>query len=161
MMDLGTFGGTYSTAASINSVGEVVGYALTGGGEARGFLFHGGALLDLNVALSSSQICTNLISADAINDQGLIAGSGYNAAGEYHAFLLIPGLILTNPSVANGQFKVTVRGTAGQRFAVEASSNLVNWISLDTNTFVTNSFEWSDAGASGFINRFYRALLSP
>jgi probable HAF family extracellular repeat protein len=164
MMDLGTFGGNYSTASAINSAGQVVGYALTASGEAHGFLFNGTTMLDLNTMFTISAVCTNLISADGINDGGQITGSGFTGgSGAYHAFLLTPGfvLVLAEPIVTNGQFRVTVGGAAGQKFAMLASTNLQDWISLGTNTFVSNTFEWSDPTAADRGCRFYRAMAVP
>lgn len=161
MLDLGTLGGNYSTASAINTAGLVVGYAFTASGEAHGFLFNGTAMLDLNSMFSGGSVCTNLISADGINDAGQITGSGFTAAGAYHAFLLTPGLELFQPLVTNGQFRVTVSGTPGQKFAMLASTDLQTWISLGTNTFSANTFEWTDPSGAAMASRFYRAMLVP
>lgn len=63
---------------------------------------------------------------------------------------------LTSTSVKTaGQFSFTVTGTAGDPYAVEASTNLVNWIVLTTNTV---PFNFVDTNASHFSRRFYRAV---
>jgi probable HAF family extracellular repeat protein len=166
--NLGTFGGNYSTAAAINSSGRIVGYALTSGGDAHAFLYNGSTLLDLNTALSSPTVCTNLISADGINDAGQITGSGYTPNGDYHAFLLTPAqlvppvLWLSAPTpLTNGQFSVTVNGTAGQHFVLQASPNFVNWLAVSTNTLATSSLDCIDASASSNHFTFYRAFSLP
>jgi probable HAF family extracellular repeat protein len=159
--DLGTFGGTYSTASGINSAGQVVGYALTASGDAHGFLYDGAAMRDLNSMFAGGSICTNLISADGINDAGQITGSGYTASGAYHAYLLTPGLVLTQPSASGGTFRVLVAGAPGQKFIVEASVDLINWTNLGTNTLVYNTFPWTDSGSPNYANRFYRAMAVP
>jgi len=162
MTDVGTFGGNYSTATAINSTGQVVGYALTGTGDAHAFLFKANTLIDLNNLISSSSVCTNLISADGINDAGQITGSGYTTNGIYHAFLLTPAVTLTaSPGLTNGKFMLTVQGAPGQHFAIQASTNFVNWTSLNTNTLVSASTNWLDADVPTNNYRFYRAVMLP
>ena len=56
---------------------------------------------------------------------------------------------------AKGQFALTVAGTAGNKYAVQASTDMVNWISLLTNTA---PFTFVDSNASKFNQRFYRAV---
>jgi hypothetical protein len=54
--------------------------------------------------------------------------------------------------------EVWVRGTPGQKYTIEASSNLVHWvkiISADSGVTLRDL----DTGASGIQNRFYRARL--
>jgi hypothetical protein len=51
-----------------------------------------------------------------------------------------------------------VVGVASNTYVLEASTNLINWIPLSTNTAATNQFYLSDPGASNFPSRFYRTL---
>jgi probable HAF family extracellular repeat protein len=161
LTDLGTLGGTASSAAAINSAGTVVGYALTTDGNQHAFLYDGTTILDLNNLISSA-VCTNLVSADGINDAGQITGSGYTTKGIYHAFLLTPAVTLTaSPGLTNGKFMLTVQGAPGQHFAIQASTNFVNWTSLNTNTLVSASTNWLDADVPTNNYRFYRAVMLP
>jgi hypothetical protein len=64
---------------------------------------------------------------------------------------------MTAPHASAGQFSFTVSGTAGSQYVVQASTNLVNWVSLQTNT---SPFNFVDANAHQFTRRFYRALSS-
>ena len=57
-----------------------------------------------------------------------------------------------------GQFSFTVSGAAGQAYVVQASTNLRDWISIQTNTA---PFVFTDKDATGFSQRFYRTCLSP
>jgi probable HAF family extracellular repeat protein len=89
MTDLGTLGGTYSSAAAINAVGQVVGSAtLAGNGTSHAFLYSGGVMTDLGTLGGSGS------SASAINDAGQVVGSG-NLAGDLasHAFLYSRGVM--------------------------------------------------------------------
>jgi probable HAF family extracellular repeat protein len=102
MSDLGTLGGRVSSASAINTRGQVVGYATDTNELASAFLYNGSTLVNLSDLIPAGSGWTNLASADAINDAGQIAGSGYLADGSYHAYLLslAPPLIvtITNPA---------------------------------------------------------------
>jgi hypothetical protein len=54
-----------------------------------------------------------------------------------------------------------VSGQAGNRFAVEASTNLTSWLPLTTNITTGGSFIYADNSASGLLRRFYRARWVP
>ncbi len=63
---------------------------------------------------------------------------------------------LESAGVVNGHFTFTVTGTgtAGSQYAVQSSSDLVNWISVQTNTA---PFVFTDLGSSATDKKFYRA----
>ena len=86
MTDLGTLGGPFSYAYSINNVGQVVGYASTTSGTSDAFLYSGGVMVDLNSLLPPNS-GWQLQLATGINDSGQIAGYG-TINGQTHAFLL-------------------------------------------------------------------------
>ena len=64
---------------------------------------------------------------------------------------------MTSPHASAGQFSFTVSGTSGSQYVVQASTNLVNWVSLQTNT---SPFNFVDANAHQFTRRFYRTVSS-
>jgi hypothetical protein len=68
------------------------------------------------------------------------------------------GQISSGSQNASGYFSFTVSGTTGSPYAVEASTNLVNWIILATNNA---PFVFVDTNASHFNRRFYRAVFDP
>jgi Bacterial Ig domain len=70
---------------------------------------------------------------------------------------------LTSPRMAfGGASEFIVAGNiAGKTNLIEASTNLVEWLSIGTNVPTTNSFLFLDAEAVSFIRRFYRVLLNP
>jgi probable HAF family extracellular repeat protein len=88
IVSLGSLGGTESSARDINNHGQVVGYAKNASGEYRAFLWEGSEMVDLNTLLPAESGWV-LLSANAINDAGQIAGEGIYQ-NERRAFLLTP-----------------------------------------------------------------------
>lgn len=59
----------------------------------------------------------------------------------------------------NRQFQFRVNGTYGQSYIIQASTNLTTWTPLQTNgeTF----YNFRDAAATNYPNRYYRVILGP
>jgi len=76
---------------------------------------------------------------------------------------------LTQPVIisnvwAGGQFSLSANGQAGPDYAVQTSSNLMNWNIL----FITNisdnqvmQFNWTDSDTNNYPVRFYRIKTGP
>jgi hypothetical protein len=62
---------------------------------------------------------------------------------------------LTSAASTKGQFAFACSGVPGYQYIVQASSDLVNWTSVQTNTA---PFTFTDADASQFNQRFYRTV---
>lgn len=96
--------------------------------------------------------------------------------GTYSAVILTNGEIIPDPgatmsrilppqltlaSQSNGAIRVQLQGAAGVSYAIQVSSNLMNWTPW-TNQFNTNgTFGVYDANAMNPPQRFYRAVLMP
>ena len=71
-----------------------------------------------------------------------------------------PSLIVTNlatltsMNLSGGHFSFTVSGTAGSMYFLEASTDLVNWVSVQTNAA---PFVFTETN-SGLPQQFYRAV---
>ena len=65
---------------------------------------------------------------------------------------------LSSPMIAGGQFQFTVTGSPGLKYAVQASTNLADWIFVLTNTA---PFQFVEPGSSGFARRYYRCVCVP
>jgi hypothetical protein len=59
------------------------------------------------------------------------------------------------------RFGFNVTGTAGQVVIVEGSTNLANWLPLQTNTLGSGPLYFSDPATGAFPWRFYRARVGP
>ena len=70
---------------------------------------------------------------------------------------LAPALSSPNYST-NGDFRFDLAGASGASYAVQASTNLTDWVSLGTNV---PPFQFTDARAGIPPNRFYRAVYLP
>ena len=66
---------------------------------------------------------------------------------------------LSSPTYStNGDFRFDLAGASGASYAVQASTNLTDWVSLGTNV---PPFQFTDARAGILPNRFYRAVYLP
>ena len=85
--------------------------------------------------------------------------TGYvNSATVSALFTIQPMQFTTVGFATNGQFQLNFLGVPGQTYVLQASSNLVNWIPINTNLAATNLFQFTDPGAGGRPRRFYRVL---
>ena len=65
---------------------------------------------------------------------------------------------LSAPGYGSGQFQLNVTGVPDFAYAIQASTNLLDWISLETNA---SPFTTIDPNAAALPRRFYRALYLP
>jgi hypothetical protein len=98
------------------------------------------------------------------------------SAGLYPAIVLSNGEVIPDPnateskvippllslsSQGNGAMQIQLQGAVGRSYAIEVSSNLLNWTPW-TNQFNTNgTLRVSDGNATNYPQRFYRAVLQP
>lgn len=61
----------------------------------------------------------------------------------------------------DGQFLLRVLGQSGARFAIDATTNLMQWTALKTNVVTDGFFDYVDSSAPAFARRFYRARWAP
>lgn len=96
---------------------------------------------------------------------GKIRRQGISGGGTAHNFELISYTVPIPPTIIGndgsmgfvaGQFGFNIIGQLGQPAAVEVSTNLVNWLPVQTNTFGTGPIYFSDPSSQNFPRRFYR-----
>jgi hypothetical protein len=56
----------------------------------------------------------------------------------------------------NGQFQFDILGVTGLNYSVQASTNLMNWVPLQTNV---SPFTFIDTNSTAFPQRFYRSVF--
>lgn len=81
IINLGSLGGNYSAAYSINDLGQVVGATETASGEYHAFLWENSVMTDLGTLGGQVSVAYD------INNRQQIVGSSYTAGAEDHAFL--------------------------------------------------------------------------
>jgi probable HAF family extracellular repeat protein len=79
--DLGTLGGSRSSAYGVNNRAQVVGVAETAGGEIHAFLWDSGAMADLGTLGGRSSY------AYRIDNSGTIVGRAQDTSGKFRAFV--------------------------------------------------------------------------
>ncbi len=140
LQDLGTFGGSQSSAYAVNSVGQIVGYAVDANEVSRAFLYNlydGSGMVDLNTLIPPALGWANLEAAVGINDSGQIAGYGTFADGSYHSFLLtkVAPIPVTISSVAftAGTFSFSFETQTGRTYTGQQCTPLSfsnNWLTF-------------------------------
>jgi hypothetical protein len=96
---------------------------------------------------------TNLIGLD---------GKG-GASGVLHLFysLLPSTTILPMGKTAEGANQLRIMGRVDLNFALQDSTDLVNWSTLVTTNAPTGLFDYTDLASTNGVNRYYRAQVLP
>jgi probable HAF family extracellular repeat protein len=157
MMNLGTLGGTSSSATGLNDSGVVVGYSeLSGNTQYDAFSYSGGTMTDLG------NLGGTFASAYGINDAGQIWGQGTTAAGNSNGFLYSNGT-MTNIGTLGGDntyvqymddsgdiigtSETTGDASVDPFFYDAATGQMTDLLSLFTGPFTEVDFEGlNDAG---------------
>ena len=70
-----------------------------------------------------------------------------------------PSKLSLAPSFGNGVVTAQLSGVAGQTYVIQASTDLLNWISISTNIAdAAGAVSLVDSNAVAFPSRFYRAF---
>jgi hypothetical protein len=99
---------------------------------------------------------------------GLFTIAGYKACGylaeaSLASAVAAPVIIATNSSFGftNRQFGFDVNAQPGSTLIIQASTNLVNWIPLQTSVVGASPVYFADPFATNYPWRFYRAAAHP
>lgn len=72
-------------------------------------------------------------------------------------FSFLPGFLVAAPISNSAAFAFEVNGLEGCNYIVQASSNMLDWVSLQTNPV---PFTFVDTNSADFARRFYRSVFS-
>jgi hypothetical protein len=70
---------------------------------------------------------------------------------------LTPPVLQSAVFSPDGNFQSTLTGSTGFLYTVQGSTDLFNWVPLQTNTM---PFSFTDSNAVGYDSRFYRAMFT-
>ncbi len=126
-IDLGTLGGSYSTATAVNESGQVAGWSYTASGATHAFSWtSGGGMVDIGTLGGSYAV------AYALNDTGTVVGQSTTAAGDAHAYTW---------DVVNGMTDLgTLGGPDSVATAVNASGSVIGY--SDAVSGFPHAFVW-------------------
>lgn len=66
---------------------------------------------------------------------------------------------LNSPAInTGGNFVFTLNGTTGQILVLQSSTNLFEWVSLNTNTLTSGMINFTNPPNTNYPNQFYRAM---
>jgi hypothetical protein len=142
-----------SGTAGDNVAVEMVYYSLNGSGWTVAATGNHWTNWTANVMLKPG---TNTIWVCAVDTSGNISPT--NSSTVNWAVPPAASATLESPACANGQYAFVVSGASGYKYTVQASTDLVNWVSIHTNTA---PFTFVDTNAGQFNQRFYRSIFNP
>jgi len=105
---------------------------------------------------TSSSFTTNNVQTNSTGDFTVVASNIYGAATSHVAHLEVYSTeraLMSSPSHLTNSFRQVVSGITGSVYIVEASTNLLNWTPLETNSV---TFTNLDTAATNYSRRFYR-----
>jgi uncharacterized repeat protein (TIGR01451 family) len=96
---------------------------------------------------------------DALMDTGIISG-GWSLTlawdGPLGPFSLAAPRITTD-----GYCQMTLQAQVGKTFLIQASTDLLNWTPIATNTLSSPTWTFTDSSSGNIAKRFYRAVYQP
>jgi hypothetical protein len=119
--------------------------------------FNGTNLVDAtNATLILTNVTTNQAGAYGVTVTNLagIASTSATCA----VYCTAAAVLKAPPSFTGGGFQFTITGVPGFNYSLEASTNLVDWVPLSTNT---SPFTFADGDATNFRARYYRSVYQP
>jgi len=142
--DLGTLGGWYSVATSINAVGTIAGWSTTiagsGSDSMRPFVYENGIMKNLGTLGGDGWTGTG--SASALNDSGVVVGNSWlkNSFGHYvqHAFAYTDGKLIDIGTLAPEYF-----AAGSQALDINSNGQIVGTSSVAPNS-KSHAFLFSD-----------------
>lgn len=110
-------------------------------------------------ATSATLVLSGVSASDAASYAVVVSNSNgsVSSATVTLMVIVIPPQFDSAQGLPDGRFRLVLSGATNVTYAIEASTNLVNWVMLTNILNSTGMFEFTDADASGIPYRFYRA----
>jgi len=81
-----------------------------------------------------------------------------NNSAQFNVSVISPTAARLSAALNNAQIEITVTGEPNLSYILQASTNLVSWVPLTTNTAVGGTFKYIDPNPQTFKARYYRAV---
>ena len=146
------------------SAGDSATFTVFAGGSASlAYQWYFNTNTPLPGATNAVLILSNVQAAN-IGVYSVIVTNLTGSAASTNASLLLPGSIFAAPQVCgliynHGIFSMNINGDAGHDYVIQASTNLTDWTSIDTNFMPVLPFIWNDSNASNYNRRYYRVQI--
>ena len=143
----GTYAGSVQVTVQPPDANAALYYTLDGSLPTTNSLHYSAPfILTNNATVSANAFESGLVNSVAVSSQ----------------FTILTNLVFGTPGpLSNGIFQVRFFFTPGNTYILQASTNLVDWSSISTNTPASSPFYWVDPGATNLPSRFYRAIQLP
>jgi hypothetical protein len=125
-------------------------------------VYYGAASGNYTNSVTVGNVTTNTVAGLVNGVTYFFAVTALATSGEESTYSNEISLVPGSPSVllrvaTNGQAVLTVRGTSGHTYEIQASSTLTSWTVLGSVTLGLNGpVEFTDTNAASFSKRFYR-----
>jgi hypothetical protein len=151
---------TAQPASAVAVVGDTVDFGVTAAGAAPLSYQWQFNSTNLPAATNAVLTLTNLALSQAGTYQVVVTNAAGSRTSSVALLTIYPtaAASLTFGSFSAGQFEFNVTGVPDFTYAVQASTNLVDWTTLETNS---SPFESIDTNALNYPLRFYRVLYLP
>ena len=145
--NIAPYGGNYFNSVAVvlaaPDTNAVIYYTLDGTAPTTNSLLYAGPFnVTVNATLAASAFRTNY----------------NNSVAATALFFITPVQFIAANFATNGQFQLGFLGITASNYVLQASTNLMNWTAISTNTAPTNVFYLFDPKATNFPERFYRVL---
>ena len=140
----GTFASSVAVTLQSTNTSAALYYTLDGTlPTTNSFLYSGPFVLTNNTTVTANAFETNF----------------KNSVGVSAMFTVRPLIFFTSENfTASNVFQLEFSGVTNNNYVLEATTNFVNWVPLNTNMSSTNPFSLVDPNATNFPYRFYRVL---
>jgi len=120
-------------------------------------------LLATNQPITTSGAPLNLGDIDAawVVYTPAAPGDNFMVFDDYQISASVPQPRLSLLGMVNGSPTLRLTGLTNIQFAIDASTNVVDWLPLKTNITSGGSFDYVDDAGAGLPRRFYRARWVP